>query len=141
MSISLYLVLFGIIMMLVDIFFKTDIPTFIAYILFSVVFFINIPLHILLRVILTLIFFFILILFHYFLWNKTIQFLVNRFFAKDIFIAGVDGLIGSKGKVRVIENKKLASINGDLYKFYENIPLEDGDDFIVVTIKDGCIII
>lgn len=141
MSISMYLILFGIILMLVDIFFQTDIPTFIAYLIFSLVFFINIPLHLLVRIILTIIFFFVLLLFHYFLWKKTIQLLIDTFFAKDIYKAGFDGLIGKKGIVRIIEGKKLAYIQGDLYKFRDEISLKEGEGFIVKNTDDGYVII
>ena len=141
MSISMYLILFGIILMLVDIFFHTDIPTFIAYLIFSIVFFINIPLHVLVRIILTIIFFFALLLFHYFLWKKTIQVVIDKFFAKDMYKAGFAGLVGKKGEVKVVEGKKLACIQGDLYKFRDEVPLEEGEGFIVKETDDGYIII
>ena len=141
MSFSFYLVLIGIILMLIDIFFHSDIPTFIAYIIFSIVFLLNIHLHILWRIILTIIFFFVLLLFHHFLWEKTVQLVVDKYFAKDKYHAGFSGLVGKKGKVRIIENKKLAYIEGDLYKFRDEVNLEEGEDFIVKGIEDGFITI
>ncbi len=141
MTLTGYLLLSGALLMLIDIFFHTDIPTYLAYLLFSYAFFSQLQFNILVNIIVTILFFFLLLLFHNFIWNNTVQWILDKFFSKDRYLAGVDGLAGSKGTVKVIRGKKLANIHNDLYKFLEENSLEEGDSFTVKEVIDGEIVI
>jgi hypothetical protein len=43
--------------------------------------------------------------------------------------------------VKTVDGSKFAMINGDLYAFYQECSLSDGDVFIVKELKDGKIVI
>ncbi len=141
MSVNEYIILFGIILILIDIFFTTDIPTYISYILFTVVFYRELEIHFMYRIILSIIFFFALIIFHYVVWSKTIQLIIDKFISKDNHQVGIDGLKGKNGKVKIIENNKMAYVNGDLYEFSCDNQLEDGEVFRIKEVQNGKIVI
>ncbi|MGD8113318.1 MAG: hypothetical protein ACQEWA_00285 [Sphaerochaetaceae bacterium] len=141
MTITGYLITAGILLMLIDIFFRTDVPTYIAYLLFSYALFRVIKLNLLVSLIVTILFFFLLLLFHNFIWNATIQRLTDRFFAKDKYIAGVEGLAGEKGVAKMIDGTFYASIHGDLYLFADDVDISEGESFTVKEVVDGKIII
>lgn len=140
MSLNIDLLLIGIILILVDIFFASDLPTFTAILLFSIVFFNNMPFSILLNTIFTILFFFALLIIYITLWKKLENIVVNKYFAKDKYKAGVYGLKGQKATVKVVDGQSFASINGDLYPFYSNYQLKENDIFIIKDVKDGKII-
>ena len=135
------IIIFAVILMVVDIFLNFNIPTFISYILFTYVFYTVIELNFMYKILLTIIFFFAFIVFHYIVWSNTIHIFIDKFISKDKYIVGIDGLKGEKGRVKIIQNTKMAYIKGDLYEFSTDNQLRDGDYFKVKEIKDGKIII
>lgn len=141
MSLEVYAILIGIILLLVDIFFASDIPTFAAILLFCFVFFRILPFGLLVNIILTILFFFVLLIVYVTLWKKVESVIVDKWFAKDRFRAGVEGFPGKKGFVKTIDGEKYACIDGDLYAFYENYPLADQEEFTVKEVYDGKIVI
>lgn len=138
MNMNLFLI--GIILILIDIFFTSDITTFIAMILFSVVFFRCLPFGVLTNSIFTIIFFFMLLILYITVWKKVQNIVINKHFAKDKYKAGVYGLESKSGVAKDINGQLLAEINGDIYAFYEIYPLKNNDKFIVKEVKDGKIV-
>lgn len=141
MSVELYAVLIGIILLLIDIFFASDIPSFIGILLFCFAFYKLLPFHFLVNIIITILFFFAILVIYITLWKKAKSLLVDKFFAKDKYKAGVEGLAGIKGVVRIVKGEKFAEINGDLYSFYEDYPVLEKDVFVVKEVKEGKIVI
>ena len=141
MSLNTFLILIGVILILVDIFFASDLPTFIALLLFTYVFFRILPFHLLYRIILTILFFAILLIVYIAAWRKVVSIVVDKWFAKDKYRAGASGFPGKTGIIKVVDDKKYAQIDGNLYALFEDYPLNNGDGFLVKELKDGKIII
>lgn len=142
MSFEVYLILFGVVLMLIDFFFASDFPTFVAILIFCYVFFRILPIDsLLIRIILTILFFFILLVTYITLWKKAESIIVDKWFAKDKYLAGADGFPGKKGTVKTVEGEKYACIDGDLYAFFEDYGLEDQAEFIVKEVRDSRIVV
>src|SRR5690554_4636258 len=108
MPIYTYLILIGILLIIIDLFFQSDLPTYIALVLFSTAFFmLVVNFNIILRLIFSVLFFLVLIVIHHYVWKTTVLLLVDKLFAKDRYKAGIEGLVGNTGIVRIIDGKKL----------------------------------
>ena len=142
MSLEVYAILFGIILILIDIFFASDLPTFAAILLFCFAFFRILPVSsLLIRIILTILFFFVLLIVYITLWKKAEAVIVDKWFAKDKYLAGAEGFPGKQGTVKTVDGEKYACIDGDLYAFYEDYGLADQTEFTVKEVRDSKIVI
>lgn len=141
MGLDGWLLLIGLFLILADIFFSSDYPTFLSFILFTIVICRQLSgWHIMLRMSAGIIIFFIFVFLYYFVWMKFKKNFVDTWFAKDIMTSGIDALVGEKGTVRIIDGVQAAKIHGDLYPFHEAIQQEDGTPFIVKEIRGGMIV-
>ena len=94
MSFEVYLILFGIVLMLLDFFFASDLPTFVAILIFCYVFYRILPIDsLLIRIILTILFFFVLLVTYITLWKKAESIIVDKWFAKDKASAHITAFI------------------------------------------------
>ena len=141
MSVEMYAILIGIILILIDIFFASDIPTFIAILLFSFSFYRCLHFKLVVNIILVILFFFAVLIVYVTCWKKVKELVVDKWYAKDKYKAGVYGFVGKHGIVKCIEGKKYALIDGDLYAFFEEYNLNADTQFIVQEVRDGMIII
>ena len=142
MSLEVYAILFGIILILIDIFFASDLPTFAAILLFCFAFYRILPVSsLLVKIILTILFFFVLLIVYITLWKKAEAVIVDKWFAKDKYLVGAYGFPGKKGTVKIVDGEKYACIDGDLYAFYEDYGLADQAEFTVKEVRDSKIVI
>ena len=141
MSIGMSLVFIGIIRILVDIFWRTDLPTVLAIVLFSLAFYNTLNYEPLINIILTLIFFFIFFIVYVSVWKKLKLYIIDKWLAKDVYKAGVYNLPGHQGTIKLIEDKKVAIIDGDVYALYEDYNIPEGEKFTVKEVIDGKIVI
>ena len=74
-------------------------------------------------------------------WKKVKELVIDKWFAKDKYKAGVYGFAGKHGTVKYVEGKKFALIDGDLYAFFEEYNLSVDSQFIVQEVRDGKIVI
>ena len=100
---------------------------------FFIVFQVNISVHWVVRVFLSVLFIFAV----WMLYARAWPLIQNKLPIKDMYNAGASGLVGKTGKVHVVYGKKMAQIDGDLYPFYGDNELSDGDTFKVAQVKDG----
>ena len=135
------IVFIGIILILLDIFFLTDLPTVIAIILFSLAFYINLNYEPLINITLTIIFFFFVFFIYISFWKKLKLYIIDKWLAKDVYKAGVYNLPGRQGTIKLIEDKKVAIIDGDVYNLSEDYNISEGEKFTVKEVKDGKIVI
>ena len=133
----IYLAIF---LIVIDIFTVTDMPTFIAYLLITFVVYRHLPGPVLLRLTLSVLVFFALIFLYYFVWGKFKQYIVDKFFAKDVIKSGVEALIGEAGVIRVIDGIQSAQIHGDIYPLADTVPYPDGKSFVVKGVENGMIV-
>lgn len=141
MTLNQYILVFSLILIIIDLFFRSDIPTYISYILLTSVFYRIIEMNFMVRLLFSIIFFFLLIVFHYLIWKNIVELVIDKFLSKDKLEIGIERLIGIKGTVKNISKNKMAYIRGDLYQFDSEVSLKENDEFIVAEIKDGKIII
>lgn len=141
MSLELYAILIGVILILIDIFISSDWPTFIAILLFCFAFFQVLQIQLIYKIIFTILFFFAILTIYITVWQKIKDYLIDKWFAKDKYNAGVYGFAGKKGTVKIVNGVKYAFVNGDLYPFYQECPLEDQAVFVIKEVKDGKICI
>jgi membrane protein implicated in regulation of membrane protease activity len=137
LSLNQTVILIAIILVLLDIFVPSEIPTHIAYVLVSGLLAINIDAHALVRIIIALLTWFSLVAFHYFIWRSFVQKLVNQVIAPDRFKGGAEGVIGAVGVIRVIEGNVMARVSGDLWPCFCSEDWVDGESVKVVCEKDG----
>ncbi len=141
MSIGMTTVIIGIILILLDIFFLTDLPTVIAIFLFSFAFYNSLNFDPLMKLTFAIVFFLFFFILYVSFWKKIKEYVIDKWFAKDVYKAGVFNLPGREGTVKIIEGRKVAIIDGDVYAFYEDYNISESDKFTVKEIKDGKIVI
>jgi membrane protein implicated in regulation of membrane protease activity len=137
LSLNQTVVLIAIILVLIDIFVPSEIPTHIAYILLSGLVALNVDAHTLIRIVVALLAWFSLVAFHYFIWRTFVQKFVNQVIAPDRFKGGAEGLVGSRGVIRVIEGNVMVSVSGDLWPCHGTGDWIDGESVAIVSEKDG----
>lgn len=137
LSLNQTVILIAIILVLLDIFVPSEIPTHIAYVLVSGLVALNVDAHALVRIIIALLAWFSLVSFHYFIWRSFVQRLVNQVIAPDRFKGGAEGIVGAVGVIRVIEGKVMVSVSGDLWPCSRFENSVDGESVKVVSEKDG----
>ena len=130
----------GIFLIVIDIFVKSDLPTFAAYLLFTFVIYRHLPGPIILRLTISVIVFFALVFLYYYAWGKFKQMIVDKFFARDVIKSGPDALIGETGIIRVIDGIQSAEIHGDIYPLCEPVIYPDGTPFRVKKIENGMVV-
>jgi membrane protein implicated in regulation of membrane protease activity len=137
LSLNETLLVLACILLVIDIFFPTDIPTHIAYILLAVVVGLNVDSHFLYQLLAGIVSWFVLVGFHYLIWRKVLLAFTDRFLAPSRLASGVDGLVGQQATVKAVEGTLMASIQGDLWPFTSDQTLAPGDVCRVVSVESG----
>lgn len=135
-----WLIYIAIFLMVIDFFISTDIPTFISYVLLTIVIFRHLPGNIFVRLTVSVFVFFAFVFLYYFAWGRIKVFLIDKVFAKDKMKTGMDSLIGEIGEIRIIDGVQAAKIHGDIYPLFEPVPYGDGTHFTVIGVNGGTII-
>lgn len=125
------------ILIALDFFIPSDIPTHIAYILLCALVGINLEVHLLVKVLCALLTWFALVFFHYIFWRETLQKLANKIIAPDRIQTGANGVVGIQGTIRVIDGHTMVSVKGDLWPCQSSDTLDDGSPVIIISQKDG----
>lgn len=126
MSFNEILIVSAIILIVVDIFFASDIPTHIAYLILTFTIAKEIELALLYQILFGILIWFGLVIFHYTVWRKIIEKINDRLISPSHHKGGLEAFVGKTGVIKEIEGKKFVSINEELYKFK---PLEDSKEF------------
>ena len=116
-SVTETLLVAAVVLVLLDIFFQSDIPTHIAYILIAIVVATWIPVPPLYQVVVGMLAWFALVWGHYKLWRYFLVGFVNRVIAPTKYKTGAAGLVGSVGTIKEVNGKKMVSVQGDLWLF------------------------
>jgi len=96
MTINEILIVSAIILMVVDIFFTSDFPTHLAYVIVTVVIAKGIDAPVLYQILFGVLIWFALVIFHYTVWRKIIEQVNDRLIAPSKHKGGLDGFIGKK---------------------------------------------
>ncbi|GEM_PF-2999766 len=141
MGVHEYLFALGLVLVFVDFFVSSDILTLIAYVIWTYVLTTFFDVHYLYKIIIGISCWFILIAFHYLLWKKVLQKILDNYICKDKYFGGVDALPGKTGVVKIIDGQKRGKIEEAIYEFDQQNNLQDGDKFTVIRVIEGKIVV
>jgi membrane protein implicated in regulation of membrane protease activity len=113
------LILIAIILILVDIFFPTDITTFIAYIIFSYLVAHNTSVPVLYQIITGILAWWVMVALHYYVFRKYIRMLTDKLIAPTKIQSGIKMHYGKTGQVKVVENTLMFQVGDEVYPFTE----------------------
>lgn len=144
MGITEALVVISVILVVVDMFFTTDIPTYVAFCILSYVLAREIPLPILYQVLAGILIWWALFAVNLFLRNKFIHKFVDKFLAPDKYKAGVNDFLGRRVKVKIVEGQSFVCVNGDLWSLDEELSdsnLQEGEEVMIADIRSTQIVV
>lgn len=141
MTINEILIVSAIILILVDIFFTSDIPTHLAYIILTFTIANRIDMSILYQILFGILIWFALVIFHYTIWRKVIEKINDKFIAPSKHKGGIDGFIGKEGIIKEVEGEKYIFINDEIHQFETEKEIQVGNKYIVLNIKSTKLII
>jgi len=141
MTINEILIVSAIILIVIDIFFASDIPTHIAYIVLTITITKEINMPFLYQILFGVLIWFALVIFHYTLWRTVIERVNEKFIAPSKHIGGLEGFIGKEGLIKEIEGEKYIFINDEVYPFETNKEIIIGTKYRILETKSNILII
>lgn len=137
MTINEVLVVTAIILILIDIFFASDFPTHLAYIIvtFTIAKEINMP--VLYQILFGILIWVAIVIFHYTVWRKIIEKINDKLIAPSKHKGGLDGFIGMEGVVKEVEGEKYLFINDEIHQFESDKEIKVGNKYKVLNIKSN----
>jgi len=134
MSLTEMLFIIAAILVVVDFFITTDIPTHIAYVIIVVNIIRHPDIHFLYKILFGLLLWFALVAFHYLVWRGLVLRFTNRFIAPDRHLDGARGRIGMNGTICCRNGSIFVSVQGDLWKAKSGTSerLEDNDPVEII---------
>lgn len=137
MTINEILIVSAIILIVVDIFFASDFPTHLAYIIVTFTIAKEIDMPILYQILFGVLIWFALVVFHYTLWRKVIEKINDKLIAPTKHKGGLDGFIGEEGVIKEVEGKKYILINDEIHQFETDKEITVGNKYKVLNIKSN----
>ncbi len=141
MDLNHILLIVALILIVVDIFFASDIPTIIATIIVAFVIAKELPVPFLYKILLGLIIWFILVAIYYWFWKKIVAKVLNHYIAPEKLKSGQEALVGRTGTIKAIEGRILLQIDDELHPFKSEKEWKDGEKAVISGFKDGVLII
>ena len=135
------LIVSAIILIIIDIFFNSDIPTHIAYIILTYTFAKEIDMPILYQILFAILIWVSLVVFHYLVWRKVVEKINDKFIAPSLHIGGIEGFVGQEGIIKESEGKKFLLINDEIHQFETDKEVKTGNKYIILKIKSNKFII
>ena len=137
MTINEILIVSAIILILVDIFFASDFPTHLAYIIVTFTLAKEIDVPILYQILFGILIWIALVVFHYTIWRKVIEKLNDKLIAPSKHKGGLDGFIGKEGIIKEVEGDKYIFINDEIHQFETDKEITVGNKYKVQSIKSN----
>lgn len=141
MTINEILIVSAIILILVDIFFASDFPTHLAYIIVTFTLAKGIDMPILYQILFGILIWVALVVFHYTIWRKVIEKINDKLIAPSKHKGGLDGFIGKEGIIKEVEGEKYLFINDEIHQFETDNEITVGNKYKVQNIKSNKLII
>lgn len=133
------IILTAVILIIVDFFIPSDLPTFIAYALLAFLVSWNVDVPFLYKILICLVSWFVLVAFHFTIWKNVVQKIVNHYIAPTKHLDGPKRLIGATGKLRFIEDQWFVQIDGDIWPCDKISEMLEGKQVQVTDFQDGII--
>jgi membrane protein implicated in regulation of membrane protease activity len=128
------------IMLIIDLFLLSDVPTQIAYVLLSWLVAVQFEVPVLVSVLIGLITWIALVVFHYMIWRGVLEGISAKI-APARYQSGPDRLIGRWGVIREIDGRRLVAVEGELWVFESPQPVDVGVGVMVLAQRDGFLIV
>jgi membrane protein implicated in regulation of membrane protease activity len=143
MSLTETLIVISLFLILLDVFFASDIPTHIAYVLTTINIVKEIDLPFLYLATIAIVTWFVLIAFHYFFWRNVIEKINDKFISPRRHESGMDALVGKVGTVISIEEELFITVNEELFKFHalDGKIKTPGKSYIIKKVEDNTLFI
>jgi membrane protein implicated in regulation of membrane protease activity len=141
MSLTETLFVLAIILVLIDIFFVSDIPTHLAYILITIAIVKNINDYFLYQVLYGILILFSLVLFHYFIWRNVLEKINDQFISPRKHLDGYQGLIGKTGIIQDFDGKLVIVVGEEIFQFHSDIPVNAGEIHTIKNINSSTVVI
>ena len=141
MTINEILIVSAIILILVDIFFTSDFPTHLAYIILTFTIAKEIDMPILYQILFGVLIWFMLVIFHYTIWRKVIEKINDKFIAPRKHIGGLEGFIGQEGIIKEVEGERFIFINDELHQFETDKEIVVGNKYRILNTKSNKLLI
>lgn len=141
MSINEILIVSAFILIIIDVFFVSDVFTHIAYIIIAFVIAKEINSLLLYQVLIGVLCWFCVVIFHYTIWRKIIEKINDKFIAPNKHDIGVETFIGQTGTIQEIEGKKFILINDEIHLFESDEKTKIGDKYTIKAVKSNKLII
>ena len=141
MSSTEILLVLALILILIDIFFVSDVPTHIAHILITVAIVKNINDYLLYQVLYGLLILFSLVIFHYFIWRKILEEINDRFISPRKHIDGYQGLVGKTGIIQDFDGKLAILVGEEIFQFHSDSPVNVGEIHTIKSINSSTVVI
>lgn len=129
-------------LIVIDFFVASDALTHVAYVLLSILVALHVDVHPLYRSLAGCGAWFALVAFHYLVWRKALRRFADRVVAPDHFKDAPQRVVGAVGELKVIEERRMVAIDGDLWPLD---PAQAGEAFAaghavrVVKVNDGAV--
>ena len=138
LSLNHTIILVALLLIIIDMFFSSDVLTVVGYVVLSSLVWTNLEQHVLLKLIFSIIAFALCIAFHYLLWRKVLKRGVDLI-APTRYEDSPTKHLGQKGVVRVIDQKVMIELtNGELWPCKRELgDLQDGLSVEVESIDEG----
>jgi membrane protein implicated in regulation of membrane protease activity len=141
MSSTEMLLVLALILILIDIFFVSDIPTHTAHVLITIAIVKNFNDHFLYQVLYGLLILFSLVIFHYFIWRKILEKINDRFISPRKHIGGYEGLIGTTGIIQDFDGKLAILVGDEIFQFQSDNPVNAGEMHLIKSINSSTVVI
>ena len=137
------LISIALILILIDIFFLSDIPTMVAYGVLAYAFGRELPFDILYQIVGGLLIFFLLIACHYLFFKNLLQNIANKYIAPDKYKQHTEAIIGKEGTIEIIEGTPAVRVEGNLWDFVSinHNSVSETQKVKILDFKDGKLII
>ena len=139
MSSSEILLVLALILILIDIFFVSDIPTHLAHFLITIAIVKNINDYFLYQVLYGLLILFSLVIFHYFVWRKILEEINDRFISPRKHIDGYQGLVGKTGIIQDFDGKLAILVGEEIFQFHSDSPVNVGETHTIKSINSSTV--
>ncbi len=126
-------------LVMIDFFIQSDLPTHVAYVLVTFVVARLVPAHLLYKIMAGVCVWFALVGFHYLFWRNVLKEVSNRFIAPNRHADISDRLVGAVGEIKEVEKKRMVSIEGDLWPVADESVAENGIKVKVMAVEDGAL--
>lgn len=141
MTINEILIVSALILILIDIFFASDVPTHLAYLMLTFTITKEIDVPILYQILFGILIWVTLVVFHYTVWRKVIEKINDKFISPSKHIGGLDGFVGKEGEIKEVEGERYIFINDEIHRFETDKEIKIGNKYIVISIKSNKLII